>query len=216
MLRECRVLNLGLCDYQEAYAIQKQLLCRRIEKSIPDALVLLQHPPVFTIGRKGCRKNILVSSDILYREGIEVYETDRGGDITYHGPGQIVGYPILDLNQHGKDVHRAINLYEEVIIRLLVRYRLNGYRIARYPGIWVDNEKICALGIGVSNWVTYHGFALNVNTDLSHFGYITPCGITDRGVTSMKRAIGRNIDENAVAGDLVQLFGEVFDLVMRY
>lgn len=216
MLRECRVLNLGLCDYQEAYALQKQLLCRRIEKSIPDTLVLLQHPPVFTIGRKGSRKNILVNSDILYREGIEVYETDRGGDITYHGPGQIVVYPILDLNQHSKDVHRAINLYEEVIIRLLARHSLKGYRIAQYPGIWVENKKICALGIGLSNWVTYHGFALNVNTDLSHFGYITPCGITDRGVTSMKRAIGRNVDENAVAGDLVQLFGEVFNLVMSY
>lgn len=215
MSKECRVLKLGQCDYQEAYALQKQLLCRRVEKSIPDTLMMLQHPPVFTIGRRGSRKNILVSTEILYREGILVYDTDRGGDITYHGPGQIVSYPILDLNQHGKDVHRIISLYEEVILRLLARYGIDGQRVSRYPGVWVSGEKICALGIGVSNWVTYHGFALNVNTNLNHFGYITPCGLIGMGVTSMEKVLGRKLDETRVAGDLARLFGEVFDLVMK-
>lgn len=216
MIRECRVVSLGMCDYQEAYQLQKQLLCRRIGGKIPDTLVLLQHPPVFTIGRKGTRKNILAGNEVLYREGILVYNTDRGGDITYHGPGQIVGYPILDLNLHGRDVHRVINMYEEVVIRLLAGYGLKGSRLTEHPGVWVDHEKICAIGIGISNWVTYHGFALNVNTNLEHFRYIIPCGITGRGVTSMARILGRGVDETSVAGELVRIFGRVFDLQMKY
>lgn len=216
MIRECRVVDLGRCDYQEAYLLQKQLLCRRIGGKIPDTLILLQHPPVFTIGRKGTRKNILVSNEVLYREGILVYNTDRGGDITYHGPGQIVGYPILDLNLHGRDVRRVIKMYEEVIIRLLAYYGLKGSRLLDHPGVWIKHEKVCAIGIGISNWVSYHGFALNVNTNLTHFGYIIPCGITGRGVTSMARILGRDVDEAGVAGELVKLFGQVFDLEMKH
>ncbi|MFZ5648997.1 MAG: lipoyl(octanoyl) transferase LipB [Bacillota bacterium] len=215
MTRECRVVHLGRCDYREACSLQKQLLRLRIENKIPDTLVLLQHPPVFTIGRKGSRKNILVSAEVLNREGIPVCDTDRGGDVTYHGPGQIVGYPILDLNRHGKDVHRVINLYEEVVIRLLKGYGIQGCRVPEYPGVWVGNEKICAIGIGVSNWVTFHGFAINVNTNMDHFSFITPCGISGKGVTSMERILGGKMDESVVAGELVRIFGHVFDLEMK-
>lgn len=215
MARECGVVHLGCCDYQEAFSLQKKLLKLRIDKKIPDTLVILQHPPVYTIGRKGGRENILVGPDVLCREGITVCETDRGGDITYHGPGQIVGYPILDLNQHGRDVHRLIRLYEEVVIRLLEGYGIHGCRVPEYPGVWVGSEKICAIGIGVSNWVTFHGFALNVNTDLVRFSFITPCGISGKGVTSMERILGGRADEAAVAGELAGIFGRVFDLEMK-
>lgn len=215
MTRDCSVVCLGQCDYQEAYQLQKQLLCRRIGKRIPDTLILLQHPPVITVGRKGARRNILVDNEVLCREGIPVYNTDRGGDITYHGPGQIVGYPILDLNRHGRDVHKVIYMFEEVIIRLLAGCGIEGTRLPDYPGVWVGSEKICAIGIGISNWVTYHGFALNVNTNLAHFSFITPCGIPDRGVTSMARLLGRPVDELDVAEDLVKIFGMVFNLQMK-
>lgn len=164
MTRDCRVVYLGQCDYQEAYQLQKQFLCRRIGGRIPDTLILLQHSPVITIGRKGTRKNILVDDEVLHREGILVYNTDRGGDITYHGPGQIVGYPILDLNQHGSNVHKVIYMFEDVIIGLLAGYGIGGTRSPDYPGVWVGSEKICTIGIAISNWVTYHGFALNANT----------------------------------------------------
>lgn len=215
MTRDCRVVYLGQCDYQEAYQLQKQFLCRRIGGRIPDTLILLQHPPVITVGRKGARRNILVDNEVLHREGIPVYNTDRGGDITYHGPGQIVGYPILDLNQHGRDVHKVIYMFEDVIIGLLAGYGIEGTRSPDYPGVWVGSEKICAIGIAVSNWVTYHGFALNVNTNLTHFSYITPCGISDRGVSSMARLLGGPVDEVKVAEDLVKIFGLVFNLEMK-
>lgn len=214
LARECRVIQLGLCDYMDAYKIQKQILDQRKSGTIPDTLLFLSHPPVLTIGRRGNRKNILVSDEVLYREGIVVYETDRGGDITYHGPGQIVGYPVLDLKQFGRDVHRIINMYEEVIIRLLKYYDLEGSRVQDYPGVWIGNEKICALGIGISRWVSFHGFALNVNTNLNHFSYIIPCGITGRGVTSMSKVLERNVDESEVTGFLTKIFGMVFGLQM--
>lgn len=209
---ECRVIHLGLCSYPEAYKLQKQLLGLRIEKKIPDTLLLLQHPPVFTIGRRGSMKNIMVGPEVLSGEGIEVYETDRGGDITYHGPGQIVAYPILDLKQHGRDVHRAIKMYEETVIGLLEGYGIEGRRVPEYPGVWAGDEKICAIGIGISNWVTFHGFALNVNTNLEHFSLITPCGIAGRGVTSMERILGSRVDEFALAKDLVLNFARVFQI----
>lgn len=215
MGRECRVIYLGQCEYREACKLQKQLLCRRIGRRIPDVLLVLQHPPVITIGRKGKRANILADPEVLCREGIMICDTDRGGDITYHGPGQLVVYPILDLNLHGRDVHRVIYLYEEVVIRVLAGYGLESRRLPGYPGVWVGNNKICAVGIGVSNWVTYHGFALNVRTNLAHFDYIRPCGITGRGVTSLGREQAGEVDETVVAGDLVRSFGRVFDLEMK-
>lgn len=214
--RECQVVYPGLCEYQEAFRLQKQVLGRRIAGKIPDTLIILQHPPVITIGRRGSRNNVLAGQGALGREGIAVYSTDRGGDVTYHGPGQIVAYPVLDLKQHGGDVHRAIGMYEEVIIRLLSCYGLEAGRDTHHPGVWVGGDKICALGIGISNWVTYHGFALNVNTNLEHFGFILPCGIAGRGVTSMARILGGVLDEARVVDQLVSIFGQVFNLEMKY
>lgn len=216
MFRECRVICLGLCDYKEAYMLQKQLLCRRIGQRVQDTLVLMQHPSVFTIGRRGSRKNIIVNPEVLYREGILIYEADRGGDITYHGPGQLVAYPILDLNRHGRDVARVINMYEEAVIKTLAGFNIEGSRIPEYPGVWVGNEKISAVGIGISNWVTYHGFSININTYLKHFSYIIPCGIKDRGITSMEKILGRKVDEISVEEELVKAFGDTFNLEMKY
>jgi len=212
VLRECCVIRLGLCDYQEAYSLQKDLLRRRISKSIPDTLVLLQHTPVFTLGRKGSMDNLLVGPEELCCKGIAVHQADRGGDITYHGPGQLVAYPILDLGQHGRDILLVISMYEEVIIRLLAGYGIEGQRIPGCPGVWVGSEKISSVGIGISNWVTYHGFSININTDLEPFSYIYPCGIRDRGITSLSRALGREVDEKDFEERLARAFGEVFRL----
>jgi len=217
LARECRVLNLlGLYDYNRAYRLQKKLLADRKNKKISDMLILLNHHPVLTIGRKGQISHILAGPEVIAREGIQVCVTDRGGGITYHGPGQLVGYPILDLKQHGRDIRLLIGRYEETVIRLLQLYGLQGERIPEYPGVWVKNEKVCAIGIGVSNWVTYHGFALNITPDISHFSYIIPCGIAGMGVTSMSRLLGGEIDEKKVREQLVDIFGRIFNLKMEY
>lgn len=212
--RECNVVYLGSCEYKEAYAYQRQLICKRMGYKIPDTIILLHHPPVLTIGREGTRGHILVSPGVLRREGILVYDTDREGDITYHGPGQLVGYPILDLKQHDGGIRRVIQNCEEVFIRVLRDLGLIGVRMDNYPGVWFGEENICAIGFGVSSGVTYHGFAFNVNTNLKHFGYITPCGRTGKGVTSLEKIFGRKIDEEDVRHKVVRHFGEVFHLKM--
>lgn len=212
MERLCRLMDLGLVDYGEAYELQKRLVKERVAGLIPDTLILLNHPPVYTIGRAGTRQHILVSDEVLERENIKVFEIDRGGDITYHGPGQLVGYPILDLKQHGKDLHKLLDMYEEVFIRLLAGYGIKAGRIEEYSGVWVGHDKICALGIGVSGWVSYHGWAFNLNPNMAHFGYITPCGITGKGVTSLRILLGREVPEAEIRSAVVKEFCEVFDL----
>ncbi|GBF32234.1 octanoate-protein-N-octanoyltransferase [Desulfocucumis palustris] len=214
MYRKCNVVYLGCCDYQEAYSYQRQLICKRMGYKIPDTLVLLYHPPILTIGRKGARGHILVEPEVLRREGILVYETDRSGDITYHGPGQLLAYPILDLKQHVKDERWLVNNYEEVVIRLLKDYSLSGYRRDKCPGVWVGNRKISTLGIAISNWISYHGFALNINTNLNHFSYIDPCGKSDQGVTSLEKERGAPVDEEEVRERVIWHFGQVFNLEM--
>ena len=215
MNRECQVVFLGKCEYQYSNQLQKEFLRQRIEGTVPDTLILVQHYPVITMGRKGNIANIVANREVLNREGITVHQVDRGGDVTYHGPGQIVAYPILDLNWHGKDVHRVLFRYEEVIIEMLSVYGLKGSRLSGYPGVWVGNEKICAIGIGIRQWVTYHGFALNVNTNLDHFGYIKPCGLSDKGVTSMHRLLNQELDDNEVMENMIGVFGRVFGLEMK-
>ncbi|HUW64092.1 MAG TPA: lipoyl(octanoyl) transferase LipB [Spirochaetia bacterium] len=214
MVGQCRVFYLGRYDYKKATALQERLVRQRTAAVIPDTLLLLSHPPVFTIGRKGTRANILVNEEVLLREGIAVHETDRGGDITYHGPGQLVGYAILDLRRHGQDLHRLIHNYEEVIIRVLNHYGIEGRRFEEYPGVWVRAAKICALGIAVSNWVCYHGFALNIEPNMEHFSYILPCGIRELGVTSLSRVLGRPVPEREVAAKVASSFGDVFSMRM--
>jgi len=186
------VVNLGKMDYQKALNIQEQLLSLRQEGKIDDTLLLVEHPAVITIGRRGSYSNIVVPESFLKENGIEVYEVSRGGDVTYHGPGQIVGYPVMDLNNYGKDIKAFVWNIEEVFVKLLKeQFNITAYREEKkYTGVWVDNCKITAIGIAVKKWVTMHGFAFNVNTNLDHFKWIVPCGITDKGVTSLEKLTG--------------------------
>lgn len=183
----------GMIDYAQALSLQKKLWEDVVQNGLPGVLLLLEHPPVFTLGRSASRKHLLVGEEVLRQEGIKVYEVERGGDITYHGPGQIVGYPIVDLRFWRKDVHAFLRALEESLILFLRRFQVEGFRYPPHTGVWVnpDNpEKIAAIGVAVRRWVTYHGFALNISPNLAHFRYIVPCGIRDKGVTSLECITG--------------------------
>ena len=212
-LRQLEVRRMGLVGYQEALELQRELVEERRANRIPDLLLLLQHPPVITLGVRSetARANVVATSERLAELGIEVHETGRGGDVTYHGPGQIVGYPILDLRPDLCDVHKYVRDLEEVMIRTCADYGIAAGRIAGLTGTWVGAEKIGAIGIRISRWITSHGFAFNVRTDLDHFKLIVPCGISDRGVTSLERLTGRTIALDAVEDALVRRFSEVFE-----
>ncbi|MBM3819791.1 MAG: lipoyl(octanoyl) transferase LipB [Acidimicrobiia bacterium] len=209
------VRRLGLIGYTEALALQRALVEERRADRVPDLLLLLQHPPVITLGVKGDggRSNIVASSDRLAEIGIEVSETGRGGDVTYHGPGQIVGYPILDLKPDRCDVHRYVRDVEDVMIRVCADYGVTAGRIKGLTGAWVGGDKIGAIGIRISRWITSHGFAFNVSTDLDHFRLIVPCGITEGGVTSLAKLTGRAVPLHDVEERLIRHFSEVFERV---
>ncbi len=209
-----RILNycdLDLIDYKEAWDIQKEILNIKAEDKIDDVLFLLEHPHTYTLGKVADKNNLVGSQDYLQKNKISVYDIDRGGDITYHGPGQIVGYPIIDLKNWKQDTHKYLRALEEVIIKTCAEYGLIGSRDAQYTGVWIDDRKIAAIGIKVSRWITMHGFAFNVNTDLSFFTGIIPCGISDKGVTSLKKELGKSIEISEVKRKLVTNFIEVFD-----
>lgn len=176
--------------YREAYQAQLERRGAVAEGRARNALFLLEHPPVFTLGRKAHAEHILLSEAELRREGIEVCEVDRGGDVTYHGPGQLVGYPILDLGQWEKSIGWYLRALEEVLIGALSDFGLKGERMEGYTGVWVEGAKVAAIGVGIRNWVTFHGVALNVDTDMAHWGHIVPCGIPDKPVTSLKALLG--------------------------
>jgi lipoyl(octanoyl) transferase len=198
--------------YAEALALQRALAEERRHDRIPDTLLLLQHPSVITVGVKGDggRSHIVASAEHLSSLGIEVHETGRGGDVTYHGPGQIVGYPILDLKPYRQDVHKYVRDLEEVMIRVCADYGIEAGRIPGCSGTWVGDEKIGAIGVRISRWITSHGFAFNVNTNMDHFRLIVPCGIGDRGVTALSSLLGREVAlgdvETAVARHLAAVF----------
>ena len=210
------VKRLGTVDYQAALDLQAQLVDARKRQAIPDQLLLLEHPPVITLGVKtrDDRSHVLEAPDMLAARGIALFESGRGGDVTYHGPGQLVGYPILDLKPDRCDVHRYVRDLEEVLIRAVAEFGIDASRVAGLTGIWVGaeprQEKIAAIGVRISRWVTSHGFALNVNTDLSQFGLIVPCGIADKGVTSMQRLLGREILMAEVEDAVVRAFRLIF------
>ena len=212
-MRELEVRRLGVVPYDEALAIQRQLVEERRADRIPDLLLLLQHPAVITLGVKGDggRANIVATDERLAELGIAVHETGRGGDVTYHGPGQIVGYPIVDLRPDRCDVHRYVRDLEEVMIRVCADYGVTAGRIKGLTGTWVDADKIGAIGVRLSRWITSHGFAFNVSTDLDHFKLIVPCGISDRGVTSLERATGRRLSVDDVEDSVIRSFQAVFD-----
>ncbi len=211
-MRRCEYQELGTVSYSEALRLQRELVARRKAGEIPDQLLLLEHPHVITLGRNARRENVLAGADLLRRAGIEVCETDRGGDVTYHGPGQIIGYPILDLSVWKRDVAAYVRALEEVIIAALAEFGVAAHREKGYTGVWTPGGKIAAIGVHISRWVTSHGFALNVETDLDYFRYIVPCGLT-RPVTSMRRE-GAQADRREVTAALARQFGRVFECEM--
>jgi len=204
---------LGSIDYAAAWELQRELVRQRREGAIPDTLLLLEHrPPVITLGRASHAEHLLVPPEKLLHMGIQVVETDRGGDVTYHGPGQLVGYPIMDLREHGRDVHLYLRRLEEAIIVALRHFGIEAHRKPGFTGVWVGDEKIAAMGIKVSHWVTMHGFALNVHPNLSHFGLIVPCGIHDKGVTSIQSLLEQGVTLEAVMPPVIHAFAQVFNL----
>lgn len=214
-INTCVVYQLGLVEYGEAYELQRKLHGKRMNEEIPDILLLLEHPPTLTIGRSGSLENVLVSKEKLADEGITLFFIDRGGDVTFHGPGQIVGYPIMDLSSRGKDIQRYVRDIEEVLIRTLKDFSIAATRDESHAGVWVGNEEIAAIGLSIRRWVTMHGFALNVNPDLTHFSYINPCGFPDRRATSMAQLLIHEVAMDEVTDRLLAHFSEVFDVTMK-
>ena len=210
MTRPCQLHDLGLLTYSDALAIQKDLVERRKQSLIPDQLLIVEHPHVITLGRNGRMENLLASEEVLRRAGISFHPTDRGGDITYHGPGQIVGYPILDLREWKRDVVAYVRAIEQTIIGALAEFDIDAGRLSGCSGVWVDNKKVAAIGVHISRWVTSHGFALNHTTDLSYFQYIVPCGLT-KPVTSM-HALGSHASREEVTAALARNFAEQFQV----
>jgi len=218
-VRKLEVRRLGVVPYAEALTLQRALVEDRKADRIDDTLLLVEHPHVLTLGVRGDggRGHILASDAALATRGIEIFETGRGGDITYHGPGQLVGYPIISLKPDRCDVHKYVRDLEEVLIRTAADYRIDAGRIEGLTGVWVaaekqeGAEKLAAIGVRISRWVTSHGFALNVTTDLEYFNLIVPCGIADRGVTSLDRLLRRPVDVNEVGDRVAAQFARVFD-----
>jgi lipoate-protein ligase B len=210
----CWVLDQGLIPYEPACELQQRLVGARKAGVIPDLLLLCEHPHVVTLGRNGNRQHLRVSDGLLAQMNVEHHLTNRGGDITYHGPGQIVGYPILDLAEHRRDVRWYVEQLEEVMLRATVDFGVAGKRIPGQHGVWMGtpagDAKLAALGVHMSRWVTSHGFAYNVSTDLRYFDLIVPCGIAGKGATSLERALGRPVSTEQVRQRLTSHFGEVF------
>ena len=221
--------DLGLIDYKEAWDYQEKLFAGIVQQKLENRdknegeqitpqnyLLFCAHPHVYTLGKTGHQENLLVNEQQLNDLHASFYKINRGGDITYHGPGQIVGYPLLDLDQFFTDIHKYLRLLEETIIRMLAEYGIKGERYSGFTGVWIDvndpvkARKICAMGVRTSRWVTMHGWALNVNSDLSYFGNIVPCGIDDKAVTSMEKELGRKVDEEDVKAKLKHHFAELF------
>lgn len=209
--REFEYTDLSKIDYKEAWDLQKEIFEKRVKNELIDQLFLLEHPHTYTLGKIADKNNLVGSKEYLEANNISVYDIDRGGDITYHGPGQIVGYPIINLAEWQKDTHKYLRSLEQVLIDVCIHYGLNPSRSEKYTGVWIDDRKICAIGIKVSRWVTMHGFAFNVNTDLSLYNGIIPCGISDKQVTSLAKEIGQKVDLPEVKQIILEKFKSVFD-----
>ena len=218
-MTEALQVDLGLIGYAEACALQKRIVAARKAGAMADVFLFCEHPPVITLGRSGKRENLLASERVLRQKGVEFHATDRGGDITYHGPGQIVGYPILNLGAIRRDVVWYVRMLEEAMIRVTAEFGIATERIAGKTGIWVragnSEEKLAAIGVHISRWVTSHGFAYNVSTDLRNFDLIVPCGIADRKATSLEKLLGRNVEEKEVAPRIAKHLGELLGLEMK-
>jgi lipoyl(octanoyl) transferase len=203
--------NIGRIDYEEAWELQKELLALRYQKKIPDTLLFVEHPNTYTLGKIAKQENLISSEAVLKEKNIKVFEIDRGGDITYHGPGQIVGYPIIDLNEWKNDTHEYLRALEEIIIKTCEHYNLKAGRNPKFTGVWIEDRKIAAIGIKISHWITMHGFAFNINTDLTYFTGIIPCGIKDKDVTSLKKELNQKINMEEVKNILLDNFKVKFN-----
>jgi lipoyl(octanoyl) transferase len=203
--------RLGLIDYDEAHALQKELQAKRIAGLIADTVLMLEHDPVITLGRSAREQHLLASPETLKAQGVSVHEVGRGGDVTYHGPGQLVAYPIIDLKPNRRDVRKYVWSLEETMIRTCADFGLDASRIEGLNGAWVKDHKIGAVGVRISRWVTMHGLALNVSTDLSHFDLIVPCGIQDKAVTSISAELGRQVGVAEVMKPLARHFAALYD-----
>ena len=206
------VINAGTLSYENAWNLQNGLKKARLEERVGDTLILLQHPPTITLGRRGNEDNILVEADALKRQGIEIFVTDRGGDVTFHGPGQLVGYPIISLKEHGLSVSHYMKRLEDVIMRTLQDLGVIAKKIPHIIGIWVGEKKIASLGIRVTRGVTSHGFALNINNDLRPFEFINPCGMKGLKVTSLREVLGEDVHCTYIANVLVTHFSRVLQI----
>ena len=218
-MKICQSVDLGFIGYAEAWALQKRLVAVRKANAIEDVLLLCEHPHVITQGRNGKRENLLASEHVLQQKGVEFHATDRGGDITYHGPGQIVGYPILNLGAIRRDVVWYVRMLEEAMIQATAELGVAAKRVEGKTGIWVRyenaEEKLAAIGVHISRWVTSHGFAYNVSTDLRYFDLIVPCGIADRKATSLEKLLGRSVRREEIAPRIAKHFGQVFGLELK-
>jgi lipoate-protein ligase B len=207
---EARVLDLGLVDYERARTIQLQLVDKRIEEKTEDTFLFVSHPPTITIGRGGGSGNVIASPEVLESRKVKIYEVERGGDVTFHGPGQQVVYPIVNLDNRGRDLHQFLRNLEEVVIQFLLNYDISGVRVDGKTGVWVQDKKICAIGIAVKRWVSYHGLALNLDTDLTYFQLINPCGFHPDSVTSLQSLTDGPIDRSKIFFQLVNAIENVF------
>ncbi|GAB4252858.1 MAG: lipoyl(octanoyl) transferase LipB [Vicingaceae bacterium] len=227
------VQDLGLISYKKAWDYQEEIFQNIVDRKIQNRnnntsnptdnyFLFCEHPHVFTLGKSGDEKHLLINEDQLKAKGAEFYKINRGGDITYHGPGQVVGYPILDLDNFFTDIHKYLRLLEEVIILTMAEYGLKGERYEGYTGVWMDVDnaykarKICAMGVRCSRWVTMHGFAFNVNSDLSFFNQIIPCGINDKAVTSLEKELGKKVDLNEVKQKIIKHFEQLFEAKCKH
>jgi lipoate-protein ligase B len=212
---KCIVYQLGLIEYDAATLLQRILLHQRLDEEISDILLLMEHPPTITIGRSGKLDNILASQEELSRENISLFFSDRGGDVTYHGPGQLVGYPILNLKERDRDIHKYVRDLEEVILRTLSSFCITANRDKSHAGVWVKEEQVASIGLSIRRWVTMHGFAINVKPNVQHFSFINPCGCSNRQITSMSKLLGHEVAIEAVTEQLVTHFCGLFDTHME-
>jgi lipoate-protein ligase B len=211
VVRNLNYTDLGLIEYSEAWELQKKIHQKRVEKRIDDVLLLLEHPHTYTLGKTAHKEHLIGSDEYLKEKNISVFEIDRGGDITYHGPGQIVGYPVISLTEWKEDSHKYLRTLEQVIIDVLEEFEIDAGRNEKYTGVWIEDRKITAIGIKISRWVTMHGFAFNIKPDLSLFDGIVPCGIKDKNVTSLLEEIKKEISIQSVKKMLLEKFVSVFE-----
>ena len=214
--RQLWVVECGLRGYAEMLELQRSVAASRIRGEVPeDVLLLVEHPPVITLGRSSKDAHLLANPDQLRSRGVDVFEVERGGDVTFHGPGQLVGYPIVDLKRHKQDLHWYLRQVEEILVRALHDYGIAGERVSKYTGVWTNGRKIASIGVHARDWVTWHGFALNVSTELSYFDLIVPCGIPDVAMTSIQREIGRDVRLEEVSRTVARCAADVLDLDLR-